>query len=322
MAVKAKELSWSLSKARTFEECPRRYYLHHYLAKWGYSPDAPEDARRALEMRNIKGLDMWVGEVVHSTIQWALEQIRDGTPPAGETQACEEARRRLSEGWLASQKRLWRTQPEEGYPNLFDHYYGIPWQKATTDRLKTKAFTSLKNFFNSPVFRRIADTSPDKWLPIEKYSAFRLDGILFYLKFDFAMKDGQGIRVYDWKTGNPSPSECRQLACYAMYTSGKWEVPLSDIHVSAVHLQPEFSSDDRLVDEDDIIETKSFVRQSFDGMVKCLRNPARDIAVMADFPTTGNYLRCARCNFRGLCEQGIQATGSIEDAPVPEDWDG
>ena len=81
MAVKNRELSWSLSKARTFEECPRRYYYHHYFAKAGYSTDAPEEARLALEMRYIKGLDMWVGEVVHETIQWVLEQAKNGIIP-------------------------------------------------------------------------------------------------------------------------------------------------------------------------------------------------------------------------------------------------
>ena len=38
--------------------------------------------------------------------------------------------------------------------------------------------------------------------------------------------DGERLIVYDWKTGQVSENEVRQLACYAMYTSSKWEVPI------------------------------------------------------------------------------------------------
>lgn len=321
IAVKPKELSWSLSKARMFEECPRRYYYHYYFAKIGYAPDAPEEARLALEMRHIKGLDMWVGEVVHATIQWVLEQAQGGVMPSAQD-AKAEARRRLSAGWQGSVKQLWRTDKDEIYPNLFEHYYDIAVTPAITDRLKDKAFVSVGNFMDSEVLRRIAATPPSNWLPIEKYASFRLDGLLCYVKFDFALRDDERLTVFDWKTGNPSVDETRQLACYAMYTSSRWQVPIEAVRVCPVHLQPILDVDERFVAEEDIEELRTFAKSSFSGMVKCLRNPARDLAAMDDFPMTGNLLRCVRCNFRGVCVQGKQALGDPDDLPVVEDWDG
>jgi len=71
------------------------------------------------------------------------------------------------------------------------------------------------------------------------------------------------------------------------------------------------------VEEADIEEAQAFVKQSFNAMVKCLHNPVRNIAVMEDFPMSGNLLRCGRCNFKGICEQGAFAHN--EEMPPIED---
>ena len=317
MAGKVKELSWSLSRARMFEECPRRFYYHYYFAPVGYATDAPDEAKLALEMKQIKGLDMWVGEVVHETIQWALEQVKAGGTPS-EQDLRADARRRLSDGWQGSVKQLWRIHQDEAYPNLFEHYYKIPVGQAVTDRLKDKALTSVMNFAGSDVFRQISASPGDQWLPIEKYSSFRLDGLLMYVKFDFALRDGKGLALYDWKTGNPTQDELRQLACYAMYASGRYEMPLENIKACAVHLQPELDAHEHAVGLEEVEELREYVRQGFNAMVKSLRNPARNIAAMEDFPMTGNLPRCVRCNFRGICEQGKQASGELDELPPEE----
>lgn len=321
MSARTKELSWSLSKARMFHECARRYYYHYHLSEDGYFLEAHEDARLALEMKTIKGLDMWVGEVVHETIQWVLEQVKLGASP-GIDQARSEARRMLSDGWRGSVTKLWRTHPKDGIPNLFDHYYGVPHSAAVTDRLKTKAFLSVTNFMESDLFRDISSTRADHWLPIEKYASFRLDGILFYVKFDFALRrPGGQLVVYDWKTGNPSADENRQLACYAIYTAQKWDVPIEMVRVTAAHLQPLFDAPERDLDESEIEDMRSYARSTFSSMVKCLRDPVRRVAVMGDFSMTGNLLRCTRCNFRGICEQGRIASGELDEELESGIWE-
>lgn len=320
MAGKTRELSWSLSRGRMFEECPRRFYYHYYFAQAGFAPDAPEEAQLALEMKRIKGLDMWVGEVVHETIRWALEQTQAGRIPS-EQEAKAESRRRLSEGWRGSRKQLWRMHSDDTYPNLFEHYYNTPIGKAATDRLKEKAFLSVANFMDSDILKRISAASTDLWLPIEKYASFRMDGLLMYVKFDFALKDGSQLIIYDWKTGNPTDDEARQLACYAMYASSKWNVSIENTRVCAAHLQPELDAPERPISEADVDEVRSYVKQGFNAMVKCLRNPARNIAAMEDFHMTGNLPRCVRCSFKGICEQGEQASGDLDDFPAIQDWE-
>ena len=319
MAGKTKELSWSLTKARMFDDCPRRYYYHYYMAQKYYSSDTPEDIRLASEMKPIQSLDMWAGDVVHQTIQWGFEQSRAGALITDEDVKAD-IRRRLSDGWQGSVKQLWRTNPEDAYPNLFQHYYDVPVDKTETERIKNKAYLSVSNFIASDLYTEITRTSYDHWLPIEKYASFRVDGLLMYVKFDFALLDSGVLTVYDWKTGKPTPEEIRQLACYSLYASDKWNTPLSNTRACAVHLQPEFEAEPREVKQDSIDEMRFYVKQSFDNMVKSLRNPAQNIAAMEDFPVTINMLKCLKCNFHGICEQGKIAAEDIGDLPIVENW--
>ena len=322
MTAGNKELSWSLTKARTFEECPRRYYYHYYLSRAGNVFDAPDEARLALEMKGIQSLDMWAGEVVHSTIQWTLEAIRGGGTPSAE-EARAEAKRRLSRGWRGSAGKLWKTEPKGGHANLFEHYYGMAVGDKAVERVKDKTYVSVRSFMESDILREIAGAPADRWLPIEKYASFRMDGLLVYVKFDFALRDGAQLTVYDWKTGKPTAQELLQLTVYAMYASDKWGVPIENTKVCAVHLHPELDSREHLIGVPEMDEVREHLKQSFKGMVSHLRNPSRDIAAMDDFPMTGNLARCPRCNFKGICPQSRIAEGRLddEDVPIPDDWE-
>jgi hypothetical protein len=273
-------------------------------------------------MKRIQGLDMWVGDVVHCTIQWALEQGRNGRIPYPE-EARANVRQRLSDGWIGSHKQLWRTTGKDEHPNLFEHYYKLPIGEAAIERVKQKAYTSIRNFMDSDILRLIVETPSERWLPIDKYASFRMDGLLIYVKFDFALRDGPQLTVYDWKTGKPTPEELRQLTCYAMYATETWRVPMENTKVCAVHLQPILDVQEHLIDPPLVDELRTYIKQSFKGMVSHLRNPSRNIAAMDDFPMTGNLPRCLRCNFKGICEQGRLAEGQMEeDIPIPEEWDG
>lgn len=317
MAGKDKEISWSLTKARMFQTCPRSFYYTYYLAKAGRDYDAPEEARLAAEMKRLKGLDMWVGEVVHQVIQGTLEQVRNGEDVSREG-AVAEAKRLLSSGWRCSNSQEWRKFADDEHPSLFNHYYKLPVNAERISVIKQKTLTSVENFMDSDVFHRIVGTSTELWLPVEKYAAFRLDGLLMYVKFDFAHKDGKQLVVYDWKTGKPSGEQERQLTCYALYTSDKWSVPLPNVKACVVHLQPEIECREFVVDDASLDDLRSYIMRTFSDMVECLRNPARDIAVIDDFSTTDDLKKCLWCNFRGVCEQGQVACG-VSDDPVPEE---
>ena len=307
--AKSREIGWSLTRANMFADCRRRFYFQYVFSE---PPSSSDTAARIYEMKKVIGLEMWVGQVVHSSIEWALSKALEGSiPTAAEVE--KDVVRRLSEGWKASKNELWRSNPrDDDFPCLFEHYYGLPVNKESTDGLKEKALLCARNFMGSEVFGRIVELPADSWLPIERYSTFRVDGILFFAKLDFAFRHEGLLWVYDWKSGKPSEGDRRQLVCYGLYAAGKWDVPPEDLRLCAAYLQPVFDVVCESVGEDDFVGIRGFVRQGYDEMLGCYRDPGRGLAAIDDFSLTDVLWGCKRCGFRGVCEGAERDEGRSE----------
>jgi hypothetical protein len=107
---------------------------------------------------------------------------------------------------------------------LFEHEYGKP---VSADEWKETAelvASCLRTFYRSAVFQRICGLPTERWLDVEDFSSFLLDGVKIHVVLDFSFRDEEGgIVIYDWKTGR-SDSERNevQLACYSFYATEKW----------------------------------------------------------------------------------------------------
>ena len=71
-------LTWSVSRDRLFNDCRRAYYYHYYLAWGGWDFAAPELSRKAYLLKNIQGIDAWIGDSVHKVIKRVLESTASG----------------------------------------------------------------------------------------------------------------------------------------------------------------------------------------------------------------------------------------------------
>ena len=60
---------------------------------------------------------------------------------------------------------------------------------------------------------------------MEEFSSFHLDNTRINLAIDCAIKEGDEIYLYDWKTGKSLSEDLSiQLCCYALYAMEKWHV--------------------------------------------------------------------------------------------------
>lgn len=296
--AKSREIAWSNSRAGMFAECRRRFFYQYVFSE---PPESSEAAARVFEMRGVTGLDLWLGQVVHSSIEWALLRTFEGSA-ASSAEAEKEIVRRLSEGWKASRAELWRTNRGDDFPCLFEHYYGVTVSREKTDALKEKGLSCVRNFMASEVFERVTQLPTDSWLPIERYSSLRVNGILFFVKLDFAVREEGLLWVYDWKSGKPSGDDRRQLLCYGLYASGKWEVRPEELRLCAAYLFPAFDLVCESASEEEFSEIRKFVRAGYGEMLSCYRDPNRGLASMEDFTMTDVVWRCGRCAFKGVCE--------------------
>ena len=101
--------SWSISRDRLFNDCRRAYYYNYYGAWGGWETGASEFCRKAYLLKNIQGIDAWVGDSVHKVIKSIIEGIM-----SGDLTDLVQARVRIKEilvtGWQQSVGMQWKSK--------------------------------------------------------------------------------------------------------------------------------------------------------------------------------------------------------------------
>jgi hypothetical protein len=296
---------WSVTRARTFQECARKYYFRYQVAPLARKPDPPPLAIAASRIKDLVGLEAWAGELVHQVILTILNRWRAGRE-VGEEEVLDHARKLLSRQFRDS--RDYWSSPPEAYPNrpvLLDlHYYESG--EISRDRaaaIKETVFGSLQSFLNSELAMRIRNAGPHNWKPIDRNAAAHLDGqdVLILVKPDFAFQDGDLLHIVDWKTGRPDPYwERIQVACYALYAGQKWSHPLDRIVPQIAYLYPQFRLSVAEYSPESIEEVQAIIRHSQEEITALLEEDGLPPAERFEF--TPEPRRCGWCQFRGICD--------------------
>ena len=140
------------------------------------------------------------------------------------------------------------------------------------------------------------------WLEVEEFSSFPLNSTKINLAIDCAIKEGEDLVIYDWKTGRTLPENISlQLCCYALYAIEKWHIPLDHLRVIEFNLSfgkaAEFS-----LTPGEVEEVKSFIRGSVKDMRSLLSDPGNNIPMEeARFSKVEEERITSRCNFRKVC---------------------
>ena len=97
--------------------------------------------------------------------------------------------------------------------NLFEHYY----EKTMSDQelldIRDLMINSVDGFFASDSYRFIQTMSDTQWLAIEDLDSFEIHGAKLWVKLDFAIRHGDRVYIYDWKTGKVAKENEVQLEC-------------------------------------------------------------------------------------------------------------
>lgn len=313
---------WSATRARTFQECRRKFYYRYQVAPGGRRPDAGPEAREAHRVKDLVGVEAWAGELVHTGIQQVLQRWRAGRV-CSEAEVVALAQRLLHRRFFDSQ-RYWDAHPDEypSRPPLLDVHY---FRDGAVSRDRAKAvkelvIASLVAFVRSELADRIRVCGPGSWLPIDRNAAARLPGeLLILVKPDFAFRDGETLRILDWKTGKPDPFwESVQVICYALYAQEKWRHPLPQIDPRIVHLYPELRISETEFTPERVRDIQLFVRETQEDIAATLQSRA---PVEERFPFCEDGRRCRWCQFRGMCEGAarFREAAAAEQRTVPSE---
>ncbi len=294
------EFSWSKTRDEVFRTCLRQYWFAYYGYWNGWLEGAPERTRRIYVLKGLKNRHVWVGQKVHGCIQHSLNNIRKGIKvlPVDEIVSITLDQMR-AEYRSSRSKNYWKNPRSRA---LFEHEYEID---VTPEQWKEAADlveTCLRNFYASDIYNGLKSHPKEGWLEVEEFSSFDLDHVKINLAIDCSIREGEGIFIYDWKTGRSlSENLSVQLSCYALYAVEKWQVPPASLTVIEYNLSAGkanwFS-----VSEEEIEGAKGYIRGSIKDMQSLLMSSAKNIPVEEErFCRAEDERISSHCNFRKVC---------------------
>jgi CRISPR/Cas system-associated exonuclease Cas4 (RecB family) len=301
MSTFKNEFSWSISRDRVFQICPRQYYFNYYGYWGGWENAAPERTRQIYILKQLQNRYMWAGAKVHDCINHTLTNLQRGISVLDVDQIVEITLNQMREEFRSSREKRYLTHPKTCA--LFEHEYEVPISDADWKNTADNVVQCLRNFYASETFAMLKELPQQMWLEVEDFSSFNLDSTKIWAVLDcsFRTKNGE-ITIIDWKTGRKmSEDVSMQLSCYAMYAMEKWGMDPKKVKLIEYNLLAnkgvEFS-----VTTTEIENTKAYITGSIADMHSLLvdvnENTPKDEKAFSKIED--ERIR-AGCNFRKVC---------------------
>jgi hypothetical protein len=294
------EFAWSKTRDEIFKTCPRQYWFSYYGYWNGWLESAPERTRQIYVLKNLKNRQMWAGEKVHECIQRSLNNIRRGIKviPVDEIVSITLDQMR-AEFRSSKSKNYWKNPKSCG---LFEHEYEVEVSDEEWKEVASNVETCLRNFYASDIYDGLKSHRKEGWLEVEEFSSFFLDRTKINLVIDCAIREGEGIYIYDWKTGKSLSEEISiQLGCYALYAMEKWKVSPESLSIIEYNLSIG-KSNWFSVGQEEMKGMRGYINGSIKDMQSLLADASNNLAMEEDrFSKVEDEHIISRCHYKKVC---------------------
>jgi len=294
------EFSWSKTREEVFKTCPRQYWFSYYGYWNGWFENAPERTRQIYILKNLKNRHMWAGEKIHECIQRSLNNIRRGIKVLRVDEIVSITLDQMRAEFRSSKsKNYWKNPKSCG---LLEHEYEMEVSDEEWKEVAGNVETCLRNFYASDIYDGLTSHPKEDWLEVEEFSSFFLDRTKINLVIDCAIKEGEGIYIYDWKTGKSLSEDLSiQLGCYALYAMGKWNVSPESLSIIEYNLS--FNKSNWFsVSQEEMKGMKGYINGSITDMQSLLADVPHNLPIEEDrFIKIDDERVSFRCNFRRVC---------------------
>lgn len=320
------EFSWSFSRHSTFQECRKKYWYQYY-GSWNGWPLHKRDSRKEVDplasylyqMKQIQSFPMYVGTVVHESIEAALKKVKESRKKLDLSSLLDDGLRRLRGGLQDSEKEAWRQHPKK-HANLFEHYYGnlgFPVFTPSLQEGEEKVRRCLTHWFQSPIVQNLILHPKTQWTSVEKLQWFFLGGIYkVFIVMDFCaswpLPNGEKLMlIFDWKTGKETEKTFDQLLSYALYAQEAWQIPLDRMILTPFYLDSNMYEkigydQETTLSAEKIQTVKDFITASCQEMLSLVSTPQPEksnVVRVTDCVYTEHRKKCDRCPFAELCQE-------------------
>jgi hypothetical protein len=295
------EFSWSKSRDEIFRTCPRKYYFNYYAYWGGWQQNAPERTKQIYILKNLKNRYLWKGDHVHRCIKHTLKNLQRGIAVLDVDQIISITIDKMRDDFRSSKNKRYLTYPKSCA--FFEHEYDMDLPDAEWKKVAENVKQCLRNFYGSEIFALLKDLPQEKWLEIEDFSFFYLDGIKIWAVLDCSFRTDDGITIIDWKTGRATSKDISlQLSCYAMYGQDKWRVKPENIRLIEYNLLSDQKAEFTIT-EGEIKDTASYIKGSVADMRSLLLDVDNNVPKDEKFfkKVEDDRIR-DRCNFKKVCD--------------------
>jgi hypothetical protein len=150
MSIFKNEFSWSISRDRVFQICPRQYYFNYYGYWGGWDLNAPTKTRQIYILKQLQNRFMWTGAKVHDCIKRTLANLQRGISVLDVDQIVDITLNQMRGEFRSSREKRYLTHPKTCA--LFEHEYEAPISDAEWKKAADNMGQCLRNFYGSETF--------------------------------------------------------------------------------------------------------------------------------------------------------------------------
>jgi hypothetical protein len=296
--------SWSASRHNLFTTCKRQYYLNYYGTR--RVREANNEAISALWwLKQGKPLKMWIGTVLHTIAQRAIQAHLDGQPMS--EQAVLDLALSYYQGGFNASKR--GAKYDNQWVVLLEHLYPSAGFTTKQKDAEQTVINLARSFLGSYAYNLILSLPTEAILEVdEAFQSFILQGVpeltdirIFAIP-DVVIRNDDRLIIIDWKTGDVERESIQmQAGVYKLYAHETYDVPEEAIAVMIVDLANAGEAVDPPGGTPSLDETRAFVIQSVAAMVEQMDYPVYNTVPIANFPMTDDLVLCQSCPFMRAC---------------------
>jgi PD-(D/E)XK nuclease superfamily len=205
------EFSWSISRQRKLDQCPRGYFYTYYLGWNGWLDDAPTEARVAYRLGKLTSLDALLGQQVDVRARELEAAARTGAvlPEADELET--RTRHALRQLWTRLREGRAAFEARPSKVTMLRSLYMDQDTQPETDRLNQKAGPSMRGLLATSHWDRLRDCGDAGQVEVPDFASFRHDAIKVFAAPDLAYVHEGALHVIDWKTGRADDTQPLQV---------------------------------------------------------------------------------------------------------------
>jgi hypothetical protein len=205
------EFSWSISRQRKLDQCPRGYFYAYYLGWNGWMQEAPTETRVAYRLGKLTSLDALLGQQIDVRARELEAAARAGEALPAPEDLEQRTRGALRQAWTRSMNgRVSFEQRPNKVVMLRSLYMGHDTQPET-DRLNEKAGPGMRGLVATSHWQRLHARGGAGRVEVPDFTHFHWSGVKVFAAPDLAYEHDGVLHVIDWKTGRADDTQPVQV---------------------------------------------------------------------------------------------------------------